>query len=276
VLTELRMHGWKPPGGAIVDWGCGSGIAGRRVIARFGRENFESLIVADHSPVATDFAQEAAASVFPDLPVSAATPGYINGTEPIGLLVISHVLNELPLLAMDEVMSLIARSRAVLWTEPGSRETSRTLGSIRDRLLGEFKVVAPCTHMNACPVLGVGNERHWCHFFASPPPAIFADSNWVKFGQRAGIDLRSLPYSFIALDRGWKGLDGYSRVIGRPESFKPYLRLLNCDGDGLAEIEITKRSAPQLNKEMPKEKLPLVYKWERNGNAICGGSHPGV
>ena len=27
------------------------------------------------------------------------------------------------------------------------------------------------------------------------------DSNWVKFGQRAGIDLRSLPYCFLALDR---------------------------------------------------------------------------
>jgi hypothetical protein len=274
VLTELRMHGWKPPVGNIVDWGCGSGIAGRRVIARFGRENFESLIVADHSPYATDFAQEAAAAMFPGLPVSAATPSYIHGTEAIGLLVVSHVLNELPPGARDEVMSLVARSRAVIWTEPGSRETSRALGAIRDGVIGEFKVVAPCTHMNACPVLGNGNERHWCHFFASPPPGIFADSNWVKFGQRAGIDLRSLPYSFLALDRRWRAPDGNSRVIGRPESFKPYLRLLNCDGGGLKEIEITKRSAPGLNKEMPKEKLPLVYKWERIGSAISGGSHP--
>jgi hypothetical protein len=96
----------------------------------------------------------------------------------------------------------------------------------------------------------------------------------VKFGQRAGIDLRSLPYSFMALDREWKGENGYSRVIGRPESFKPYLRLLNCDGDGLADIEIMKRDAPGLNKEMPKDKLPLVYKWERAGTGISGGSHP--
>src|ERR1035438_7840636 len=46
-----------------------------------------------------------------------------------------------------------------------------------------------------------------------PPPAIFADSSWVKFGKRAGIDLRSLPYSFIALDRDGNGeAGGMSRV----------------------------------------------------------------
>jgi hypothetical protein len=213
--------------------------------------------------------------MFPGLSVSVATPGFIDGKESIGLLVISHVLNELSPEAVEEIRKLIARSRAVLWTEPGSRETSRALGALRDSFVGEFQVVAPCTHANPCPILGYGNERHWCHFFAAPPPAIFADSNWVKFGRRAGIDLRSLPYSFMALDREWKGsVGGFSRVIGRPEAFKPYLRLLNCDDGGLAEIEIMKRHAPALNKEMPKEKLPLVYKWERAGDAITGGVHP--
>ena len=275
VLEELRMRGWKPASRTLLDWGCGSGIAGRRVIGSFGQDSFDSLAVWDHSPLAADFAVDAARREFPGLAVSAATEDFLKGNGPIGLLVISHVLNELPPAALEEIRSLVARSGAVLWTEPGSRETSRALGKLRDGWLPEFRVVAPCTHQNACPVLAPGNERHWCHFFAAPPGLIFADPNWVKFGQRAGIDLRSLPYSFLALDReGSDAATGLSRVIGRPEVFKPYVRLLNCDADGLAELEVLKRSDPALYKELGKTKGPLVYRWAREGDKIVGGAGP--
>jgi hypothetical protein len=136
-----------------------------------------------------------------------------------------------------------------------------------------FKVIAPCTHANACPVLAAGNERHWCHHFAAPPPAIFADPNWVKFGQRAGVDLRSLPYSFFALDRNWVPNEtGLSRIIGRPEYFKPYVRLLNCDATGLEELTVMRRSNPELCKELERTRRPLVYRWTRDGSTITGGS----
>lgn len=275
VLDELSLRGWGPSGGCVLDWGCGSGTAGRRVVRRFGAARFESLRVWDHSPLATEFAEGKARAEFPTLAVSAATPGYLGDDEPIGLLVISHVLNELSPAALEEVRALVARSRAVIWTEPGSHDISRALGSLRDEWIGEFRVVAPCTHAHACPVLAPGNERHWCHHFAAPPPAIFADSNWVKFGQRAGIDLRSLPYSFLALDRGWEaGEAGLSRVIGRPEQFKPYVRLLNCDAGGLEVLMVMKRDNPALWKELDKTKRPLVYRWTRKGTSILEGSPP--
>jgi hypothetical protein len=120
------------------------------------------------------------------------------------------------------------------------------------------------------------SQRHWCHFFAPPPPDLYADSHWVTFGQRAGIDLRSLPYCFLALERGVrsdKATDGagLSRVIGRPEHFKPYARLLNCDATGLAELELPKRADPALFKELDRTKRPLVYRWQRDGTKILGG-----
>jgi hypothetical protein len=273
VLDELRMRGWAPRGGTVLDWGCGSGIAGRRVVGRFGPARFESLVFWDHSPIATDFAHGAATRKFPGLAVTAATPRYLRAGDAIGLLVVSHVLNELPAPALEEIRALVARSRAVIWTEHGSRETSRALGSLREEWKGDFRVVAPCTHGNLCPILGPGNDRHWCHHFAASPPGIFADSNWVKFGQRAGIDLRSLPYSFLALDRDWNpGGAGLSRVIGRPEHFKPYARLLSCDGDGLAELMVMKRDHAALYKELGRTKRPLVYRWTRDGSKITDGS----
>ena len=277
VLDELRMRGWKPLGGTVLDWGCGSGVAGRRVVARYGQESFGSLLLWDHSAEAVDYSQKAAERAFPDLSVAACTPSFLAGDGPIGLLVISHVLNELPPDALAQIRALASRSGAVLWVEPGSRDTSRALGRIRDALAADFGVVAPCTHANACPILSTGNERHWCHHFGAPPPGVFADTNWVKFGQRAGIDMRSLPYSFVALDRSWRVQpDGVSRVIGRPETFKPYVRILNCDSRGLEELEVMKRSAPELYKELSKTKRPLVYKWVREGLRVTGGHafHP--
>jgi SAM-dependent methyltransferase len=281
-LRELKLRGWHPRTRTVLDWGCGSGIAARRVIAAYGAENFDSLTVWDHSPLACNFAAEAAGAAFPTLRISQATPGLLTASEPIGLLVVSHVLNELPADALAALRSLIARADAVLWVEPGTHAVSRQLGALREHYRATFQIAAPCPHQAACPVFTESNARHWCHFFAPPPSEIFADSNWVKFGQRAGIDLRSLPYCFFALDRtappdptgetaGPASTLPLSRVIGRVEHFKPYARWLNCDTTGLVELELPRRADGALFKQLERTKAPLVYRWQRDGDKVLGG-----
>jgi len=272
VLQELRLRGWAPTVRSVFDWGCGSGIAGRRVINAFGAANFDELIVWDHEALATDFAATAASRAFPGLRVSQATPGYLQSGEPIGLLVISHVLNELSADQLAALRDLMARAQAIIWVEPGTHEVSRGLGAIREVLRDEFQVIAPCTHQASCPVLAAGRERDWCHQFAFAPSEIFANPNWVKFGQRAGIDLRSLPYAFLVLDRKPPRLaPGWSHIIGRAEHFKPYARFLNCDDTGLHQLTVPKRQTPALFKELGRTKAPLVYRWTRDGVQVSAG-----
>lgn len=277
LLRELQLRGWRPQARDLVDWGCGSGIAARRVIRWLGAAAVDSLTVWDHSPLACDFAAQRAETEFPGLRVGQATPSFLASQEPIGLLIVSHVLNELSPDARTALEQLVARAQAVLWVEPGTHAVSRQLGAIRESCRGRFHVVAPCTHADACPMFAAGNERHWCHFFAPPPAEIFADSNWVKFGQRAGIDLRSLPYACLALDRTAPGgtETGWSRVIGRPEHFKPYARVLSCDREGLTELEIPKKAAGGLYKELERTRAPLVYRWTRAKEKVLGGEHLG-
>jgi hypothetical protein len=274
------MRAWQPAARtrAVLDWGCGSGVAARRVIAFFGAERFDSLAVWDHSPLARQFAADAARRSFPALGVAEATPGSLAGSSPIGLLIVSHVLNELDAAALVGLRALAARADAVIWVEPGTRDLSRKLGRLRDELRDGLRVVAPCTHARACPMFAEGNERHWCHFFAPPPPGVLADSDWVKFGQRAGIDLRSLPYAFFALEQPQTGeaLGGasdpaLSRVIGRVEHTKPHARLWSCDASGLARLSLPKRADPALFKQLERSKAPLVYRWRREGDGILGG-----
>lgn len=278
-LRELKRRGWTPPAGATVfDWGCGSGIAGRRVVEFFGATAFSRVLVHDHSTLAMDFAEHHGRQAFPGLPVERATYRELNGDEPIGLLVVSHVVNELTDIARAELSALCDRAQAILWVEPGTHEISRALGGWRERLRDRFQVVAPCPHPAACGVLAAGNERHWCHFFAPPPVGIYADSGWVRFGQRAGIDLRALPYSFLALDRTRAGAverrpsvaTGAALIIGEARHYKGYAKIFNCDAGGVAELMLQKRDAPELFKALKDGAGPALRRWTHENGRITG------
>ncbi len=273
VLRELDLRGWRPRARKIFDWGCGSGIAARRVIRWLGADNIAGVTLHDHAPVAASFAADRVRAEFPGLSVTAsASSAATDATDT--LLIISHVLNELPAPALAELRSMISQAAEVIWVENGQHAVSRELGRLRDELRADFTVIAPCTHPLGCPMFAPENERHWCHFFAPPPSEIFADSGWVRFGHRAGIDLRSLPYSFIALSRDpcIQVLDTtLSRIIGRPEFFKPQARWLNCDETGLHTLELPKRSDPALYKKLERTTAPLVYRWTRTGQKVATG-----
>ena len=293
VLRELELRGWRPPGAArctvepgrtparnqrlaVLDWGCGSGVAGRRLVRWLGVDQIAVLRLWDHSALAVDFAAEAARRSCPGLAVQHLTPGFLAGDEPVGVLVISHVLNELPAGELLALRGLVSRADAIIWVEPGTQEVSRALIELREQLRDRFRVVAPCTHQGACGLLAPENTRHWCHYFASPPAGLFTDSNWVKFGQRAGIDLRSLPYSFLALERRRTGepedaASGFSRVIGEPRNYKGFARVLSCEAGRVAERMLQKRDAPGLFKQFSHPEGALIYRWTIAGERIVGG-----
>jgi hypothetical protein len=276
VLQELDQRGWKPRPAAVLDWGCGSGVAGRRVTGWFGADRVTVLRVWDHSALAADFAAQTAQARFPKLRVEHVTPGFLAGGEPVGVLVISHVLNELPAAELLALRGLAARADAILWVEPGTPKVSRALIEVREQLRDRFRLVAPCTHQAVCGLLAPDNARHWCHHFAPPPPEIFTDSDWVKFGRRAGIDLRSLPCSFLVLARrpenaGADTNPDLARVIGEPRIYKGFAKVLSCDATGVAEFTVQKRDAPGLFKQLKRPAGALVYRWTRTGDRIQDG-----
>ncbi len=267
VLRELARLRWKPASRHILDWGCGSGVAGRRVIEAFGAENFDSLALSDHSPLAARFAAARARSRFPALRV---TTGGEPGVEP-ELLVVSHVLNELPPEDRSTLIALAMSAQEILWVEPGTHAASRALIAVREELQTTFDIIAPCPHQSGCGILSAGNERHWCHFFAAPPAGIQNDSDWVRFGQRAGIDLRSLPYSFLVLSRKpgrSPAPPASSRVIGRPEHFKGYARLFACGEAGVETLELQKREAPELVRSLKRDTEFPLFQWTLDGRRI--------
>jgi len=275
LLAELRTRAWTPPSGTVLlDWGCGSGVASRRVLAAFGPAHFTGLHLHDHATEAVAFAATRARAGFPALPLLDAPALRLSGAS--FTLVVSHVLNELPPEARAELLTLAASAACVLWVEPGTHADSRALAVVRDGFRTTHRLVAPCTHCETCPLFAGANERDWCHFFAAPPAGVQNDSDWVRFAHRAGIDLRSQAYSCLVLDKrsspalfpplppSPEGLQAV-RVLGRPEVFKPYARLLACAADGLHFVELSKRTDPALVKRLAKDPPLALYALAREG-----------
>jgi hypothetical protein len=259
----------------VLDWGCGSGVAGRRFVRFFGAASFKTLLVFDQSPLAAEFAAGAARKAFPGLSIETAEVQPNAHDHSPSIVVISHVLNELSKDAAESLRLLVKRAAAVVWVEAGTREVSRNLIAWREALRDGFEVIAPCTHQAPCGMLAAENGRHWCHHFAAPPAGIMADSNWVRFGQRAGIDLRSLPYSFLVMER--RGVrtgptdrrpEGLSRIIGEPRFYKGFARIFSCQEAGVRELRLQKRSAPELFRAMKDGTADPIHRWSLRGNDI--------
>jgi hypothetical protein len=277
VLEPLFARGWQSPAHVrqLVDWGCGTGIGARSVLAYAPPGTFDELILWDHAPAATTFATDAVRARHSGLRVRVADPA-TSAMDGDFVLVVSHVLNELDPAGRDALLALARRAAAILWVEPGTHNDSRALIAIREALRGQFSCVAPCPHSDICGLLTDENARHWCHHFAKPPTEAFTESGWAEFGRRLGIDLRSLPYSYLVLDRPPRSSTAaLVRVIGEPRASAGLMRVLRCRADGVAEVELQKRSSPALWRALEKGRHHGLFVWTENaGRVVDGGAAP--
>ena len=269
VLAELQWRGWTPPPGAVLDWGCGTAVASRRVAAAWPA-GIHELLLWDHSPPARDFSLARAQAALPGIPVR-----HWEEALPVPpLLILSHVLNELSPAAAQQLLRLALRARAILWVEPGTWSVSRKLIAMRETLLASFRAVAPCTHLYQCGMLSAGNQRHWCHHFAHIPGHVHTDSGWGRFSAALQIDLSTLPFSYLVLDRRPAGdtLESpASRLIGRPRHYKGCAKILSCQSDGVRELTLARRDAPALFRELKKDP-GTRYHWQREQDKIRAGA----
>jgi ribosomal protein RSM22 (predicted rRNA methylase) len=213
-----------------------------------------------------EFAGKRAQGKYPGLAVASGLH------ESPAVLLISHVLTELGDEQMNALSDLAARAACVLWVEPGTHECSRRLIAVRERLRDKLQVIAPCPHQAPCGMRAPGNEAHWCHHFAAPPAAVFTDPDWGRFAHETGIDLRSLPVSFLVLDRRPAPVPppGAARVIGRPRVYKAHAAVLACEAAGVRELRLSKRALPEAFRRIKKDDFPPLQTWQTDGDEITG------
>ena len=96
------------------------------------------------------------------------------------------------------------------------------------------------------------------------------DAQWAKFGELAGVDLRSLPLSFLVMDRRSSPVlpAGSTRVIGHPRIQKPHALLFGCDESGVSEKRLTKRAHPEKFREVKRGNSDPLQVWRCEGDEI--------
>lgn len=266
VLGELARRGWRPPAGEVLDWGCGTGVAARAFLKHFGETTAHGIVLHDRSAPARDFASRKVRGTYPSASVRREAASDVSAPT----VLVSHVRGELSDRQLECLMSVVRRATAVVWIEPGSFDVSRQLIDIREQLRGEFQLVAPCTHQGVCGMLASGSERHWCHHFAPSAPEVHTDGNWVRFGRIAGIDLRSLPFSYLVLDRRPPPPlpAGAVRVIGRPRVHKGLALLFGCQEDGVRDRRLAKSSLPEEFRQVRRGDFGTLQAWRLDGDKI--------
>ena len=168
VIRELHLRRWSPPPPTrLIDFGCRTGVATRRWLEAFPSAAPTEVLLVDRSNTASTFARERVLETHPALRVDTASsidPARIHGA----VVLLSHVLNELPGAVLEPLLLQLRCAAAIVWVESGQQTVARPLVELRERLIGSFRVVAPCTHQAACGLTSPQNQAHWCHHFARP------------------------------------------------------------------------------------------------------------
>lgn len=120
--------------------------------------------------------------------------------------------------------------------EPGRPRDYQRLMAVRRRLIElEGRVLAPCPHERACPLL----DPDWCHF--SVRLSRSRDHMRMKGGTLGYEDEK---YSYLVMARPGIGAPAAGRVLRRPEENKFSVTLALCGADGLETRAMPSRDKP--------------------------------
>jgi SAM-dependent methyltransferase len=272
VLAELAARGFPEHPAVVLDWGCGTGAAARAWLEHFGAQGLAELHLVDRSSAAASFAAERLRPLAGEARIHSEPP------QACDLLLVSHVLDEAGASGREALLELCQRARAVIWLEPGTHASSRALLELRERLRADFEIVAPCPHRGDCGLAGAGHENDWCHHFAKPPRFVFQDGFWSRAARELGIDLRALPYSFLALVRaavaGAQPPPGLVRALGRPRMHRGRARLDLCTENGVATRDFLERYGRERFKELGESpERARLYQVEEGDGRISALKH---
>lgn len=245
-----------PENYTLIDWGAGTGIATRKFLSHFPKSLPKEVMLVEKSVLAQQFAKQQIHAVHPTLTVTATNT--FSSPPAVFVLLISHVLTELTLAAQRELIALAEKAEVVIWVEPGTVDCSKRLIEARKKLVQKLKVVAPCTHQQDCPLEAKDRANDWCHHFAKVPSEAFTTSHWKTFSTEMGIDLRSLPTSYLILSKAFSPIhEGKKRVLGRVRSYKGYALAQVCGPTGLSDLKLLEKKDKKTIKEL--KEIPFSY-----------------
>lgn len=139
----------------------------------------------------------------------------------------------------------LSRFENLIFIEPSTQSSARSLMSLRQELIGQgFSVLAPCTHNLACPLL-VHSHRDWCH-----DRVHFEKPNWyLDLESRLPMKNDTLTSSYLVMSKRAPSMgQGLTRVIGDTLKEKGKTRQAVCFDDQRRFLSWLKRDNADLKR----------------------------
>ena len=164
------------------------------------------------------------------------------------LVIASYVLNEM---AMEDRMQVVDwlwknTKKMLVIVEPGTPVGSDNIRRIRDYLIEQGAyVVAPCTHMERCPV----KCDDWCHFTCR-----VQRGKLHRLLKEADAPYEDEKYSYITVSREKVNTDSlYGRIRRHPITEKGRITLEMCTREGILSRTVTKKEGDLYKAAKKKE-----------------------
>ena len=234
-LVELtRRHPLFAPQ-SVLDAGSGPGTAAWAAAAAY--PDLSSFTFLDNNAQFLKLASNLAAqSDHPALQQARALNGDISSLQGVAadLVVAAYALAELPQSKTEEVAIALwqACKNTLLIIEPGTPQGFARIHRARATLIAQgAQLIAPCTHMNACPIV----SPDWCHFSVR-----LARSRDHMHAKKAAVPFEDEKFSYVIASRQPMALEG-SRILAPPVETKAEINLKLCAESGLTRQSIARR-----------------------------------
>lgn len=237
--TARMAPGFAPR--TLLDAGAGTGAASWAAAEVWPA--LAALTWLDASPLFLALAQTLAAEGPPALQSADARRADLTAPGPLpkaDLVVASYALAEI---AADRQTSTInelwaACDGVLALIEPGTPAGYGRILAARDALLSAgARVLAPCPHQAACPLVG----EDWCHFSIRLPR-----SRDHRLAKGAEVPFEDERFAYLIAARPTiVGAPARARIIAPPQTGKPGIALKLCGADGAVEARlVAKRDKP--------------------------------
>ena len=241
-LAELarRVPQFTPE--SLLDAGSGPGTAAWAAAVAY--PELSSFIFLDNNGQFLKLASSLAAqSDHPALQRARALNGDISNLQGVAadLVVVAYALAELPQAKAEEATSALwqACKNALLIIEPGTPQGFARIHRARATLIAQgAHLKAPCTHMNACPILA----PDWCHFSVR-----LSRSRDHMHAKKAAVPFEDEKFSYVIASRQPMALES-SRILAPPVETKAEIKFKLCAENGLTQQTIARRDKAEYKR----------------------------
>lgn len=227
-LAELSRGNPQFSPRSLLDAGSGPGTVSWAVAASY--PNISAVTFLDNNERFLELASNLASqSEHPALRQARALAGDINNLPPelsADLVVAAYALAELPVSQSRKTAVALwqACKNTLLIIEPGTPQGFARIAQVRAALMAEgAHLMAPCTHMNSCPVA----DPDWCHFSVR-----LTRSREHMHAKKARVPFEDEKFSYVIASRQRVPLHG-ARILAPPHETKAEIKFKLCTESGL-------------------------------------------